>query len=132
MIPVRVEEAVSDQEGKIYFDDFWDWHLFENRYPTLTIYKPKYVCWDQKYIFPFRKKRTDFNKDNRVVKMEKWKEGSSYGDHWMFSDSVTQGDTSMAEERLFEKAFNYEQPFRLRERNEKNKRLREKRKRRNK
>ena len=25
MVPVRIEEVISDKEGKIYIDDFWDW-----------------------------------------------------------------------------------------------------------
>ena len=33
MVPVRIEEALTDKEGKVYFEDFWDWHLFENEYP---------------------------------------------------------------------------------------------------
>ena len=47
LVPVRIEEVVSDKGGNIYIDGFWGWHLFENRYSRLMVYKPGYVCWDQ-------------------------------------------------------------------------------------
>ena len=62
LVACRVEEAVSDQEGKIKIDDFWDWKLNKHEKPHLTIYKPKYVCWDQELIFPSYDDRTDFDK----------------------------------------------------------------------
>ena len=129
MVASRVEEAVSNEEGMIYIDDFWDWKLFEDDKPALTVYKPGYVCWDQKYIFP-KGKRTDFGKENRVVRVEKWKKGYSYIEHEGFILSVTHNETLKAKEKLFESAFNYEERFRIRERNEINKQIWEKRKRR--
>ncbi len=67
--PVRIEEVISDKEGNIYIDDFWDWHLQKGSYPRLTVYKFGYVCWDQKKLFEEKdgsKFRTDFNKEQRV------------------------------------------------------------------
>lgn len=119
MIPVRIEEVVSDKEGKIYIDGFWGWHLNENRYPRLTIYKPGYVCWDQKiiYINEFKsEKRKDFDKGHRIARMKKWPEEFSFNGHWSFMDSVTMGDSSEASEKLFRKAFDYETPSRVIER----------------
>ena len=119
MVAVRIEEAVSDREGRIYIDDFFDWHLFENRYPDLTIYKPGYVCWDHKsiYINEFKSvERKDFNKESRVARMMKRPKEFSFNGHWGFVDSVTGGDSYEAPERLFRKAFNHETPYQINER----------------
>ena len=120
MVVVRAEEAVSDKEGKIYIDDFWDWHLFENRYPRLTIYKPGYVCWDQQvvYIAKYKSvKRNDFNKENRIVRMKKWWDDFSFIEHGGFVSSVTGGsDTLKAPKQLFRKAFDYETKYEISER----------------
>lgn len=124
MIVARVEEAVSDMEGNIYIDDFWDWHLFEDRSPHLTIYKTGYVCWDQANIYineynaPERK---DFNKDNRIARLKKWPEGFSFVGHGSFVNSVTQGDMHEAPKKLFRKAFDYERNYRVMERTERRK-----------
>lgn len=111
MVPVRIEEAISDKEGKVYFEDFWDWHLFENRYPRLTVYKFGYVCWDQKQLFTSVEGSTirkDFDEENRVVRMEKWPKDFSFVRHGSFVDYSTEGDMSEAEQKLFLKAFRSE------------------------
>jgi hypothetical protein len=118
MVVVRIEEAVSDKEGKIYIDDFWDWHLSENRYPRLTIYKPRYVCWDQKNIHINEYKGTrrhDFDKENRIAHMKKWPKGFSFNGHRRFMSSVTMRDTDKASKKLFRKAFEYEGPYQINE-----------------
>jgi hypothetical protein len=118
-VAVRIEEAISDSEGKIYIDDFWDWHLLELSYPRLTIYKPGNVCWDQKsiYIDQFHsQERKDFDKKNRIVRMEKWPKVFSFVDHRDFMDFVTQRESLKAKQGLFIKAFEYELPYRLVER----------------
>ena len=115
----RIEEAVSDKEGKIYIDDFWDWHLLELSYPRLTIYKPGYVCWDQKNIYIDRfhsEERKDFNKENRITKMKKWPKIFSFDDHWSFMNFVTQRESLKAKQCLFINAFEYELSYRLLER----------------
>ncbi len=111
----RIEEAVSDKEGKIHIDDFWDFQLLPTWKPHLTIYKPGYVCWDQEYIFPSWDERSDFDKEHRVVKMEKWKEGYSYVDHDTFIGSCTRNEYYEASERLFLSSIKYEEAFYLRE-----------------
>ena len=110
----RIEEAVSDKEGKIYIDDFWDWHLLELSYPRLTIYKPGYVCWDQKNIYIDRfhsEERKDFDKENRIARIKKWPDNFSFVSHWNFMDSVTYGDIDNSQQKIFQKAFNFEKPY---------------------
>ncbi len=115
----RIEEAVSDKEGKIHIDDFWDFQLLPTWKPHLTIYKPGYVCWDQEYIFPSWDERSDFDKEHRVVKMEKWKEEYSYVKHESFIMHCTRMEYDGAREKLFLKAFQGEQPYRQYELNTK-------------
>ena len=116
MVPVRIEEVVSDKEGKIYIEDFWGWHFYDNRYPRLTVYKFGYVCWDQKNTFQVAGFRDDFNEDNRMIRMKKWPEDFSYVKHWSFIQHCTgHGDLNKAENRIFNKAFENEQSYRLAE-----------------
>ena len=120
MMPVRIEEAISDKEGKVYFEDFWDWHLFENRNPRLTVYKFGYVCWDQKQIFmPLEGStvRKDFNERNRLVRMRKWPKDFSFVRHGGFVDySTGYGDMHKADKTLFLKAFRAEDQYIMDER----------------
>ena len=128
MVVVKIEEALSDTNGNIYIDDFWDWHLIEDRYPRLTIYKQGYVCWDQRNIYIDERhgpRRTDFNEQNRIAKMRKWPEGFSFVGHYSFVGAVTQDDYTEASIQLFNNAFNYETPFRVKERDEIDKKRKE-------
>jgi hypothetical protein len=136
----RVEEAVSDREGKIFIDGFWSvWDSFQDkdkdtpiswRSPHLTIYKFGYVCWDQFLLFPgiLAGKRNDFNKENRIARIAKWPsgfslnnhwefEGFSFNENWSFMNSVTMGDIHEANQMLFRKAFDVESKFRIKENN---------------
>ena len=120
MVPVRIEEAVSDAQGRIYIDGFWgSWYLFKNRYPRLTIYNPGYICWDQVNTFmpgPSGYRRTDFDSKNRIAKLNKWPENFSFVRHSDFVDTVTRGDAHEAKQRLFVNAFDYERKFEIEER----------------
>lgn len=120
-VPRRIEEVVSDKEGKIFIKGFWPWGEKKRKNPHLTIYKPGYVCWDQERIFP-KGRRTDFDEHHRTVKIEKWKEWYSFDDHDSFVGSVTYHQAYKSKERLFLKAFEYEQPFRLMEREQRRQR----------
>lgn len=116
----KAEEVVSDSEGRIYIPDFWK--TTKNKggdlNPRLTIYKFGYVCWDQKEIFaPDYKwtKRTDFNRDNRIVKMKKWPEVFSFKEHSSFMSNVTSGDYYYSKNKLFDKCFDLERDYRIKE-----------------
>jgi len=123
-VVVRIEEVVSDKDGNIFIEDFWSWHLFENNEPHLTIYKFGYVCWDQGnvYIDAFNApRRTDFSKKNRTVRMKKWPERFSFVGHETFIGTVTYSDYNKAPKSLFKNAYDYEIPFRVSERTERDK-----------
>ena len=117
MVVVKIKEAVSDKDGNIYIDGFWGWYIAKNRYPRLTIYKPGYVCWDQINLYEGGL-RKDFDKDHRIARIEKWSEGFSFNAHSSFVNGVTFGDIYDAPRKLFNKAFDYERPFRIKESNE--------------
>jgi hypothetical protein len=117
MVVVRVEEAESDAQGRIYIDGFWgSWYLFENRYPRLTIYRPGYICWDQENTFIRGQSgylRTDFNSKHRIAKLKKWPEKFSFVRHSRFVNNVTMGDAHDAPQKKFVNAFDYERKFRI-------------------
>jgi hypothetical protein len=125
---LRIEEEVSDSNGNIFIDGFWNWHLIEERYPHLTIYKPGYVCWDQSSIYLGelqRATRTDFDKNHRSARMRKWPEGFSFVGHNSFVNSATQNDYTDALKKLFLKAYDYERLFRIKENTETDKKRKE-------
>ena len=124
MVVVKIEEAVSDKDGNIYIDGFWGWYMSGNRYPRLTIYKPGYICWDQNNLYEGGL-RTDFDKDHRIARMEKWPEGFSFVGHEGFIYSCTYGDYNNAPKQLFSKAIQTEIPYRIKERAERDKKKRE-------
>jgi hypothetical protein len=108
----KIVETVSDKDGNIFIDGFWNWGQVEK--PRLTVYKFGYVCWDQKQVFSMkgpRPMRIDFNKDNRTVWLEKWPEGFSFREHSNFENSITNGDSSILNTPLFYKAFRSEDPY---------------------
>jgi len=111
MVVVRVEEAVSDEQGRIYIDGFWDWRFSKGRYPRLTIYKPEYICWDQKNIhIPGHKdeQRTDFDKKHRIARLKKWPDNFSFIRHRRFVNSVTSDDAHDAPQQKFLNVIDYE------------------------
>jgi hypothetical protein len=127
-VVVRIEEVVSDLNGNIFIDGFWNRHLFKNNYPHLTIYKPGYVCWDQGNVYIDESnapERTDFDKDHRTARMRKWPEGFSFVGHETFVYGVTFGDYNKAPKHLFREAFHYEIPFAVNENNERDKKRKE-------
>ena len=120
--PVRIEEVLSDKDGKIYIDDFLGWHFAKGHYPRLTVYKFGYVCWDQKKIFNTPGYRNDFDNEHRVVRMKKWPEGFSFNKHESFVSAVTgYGDLHDARKKIFPEAFQKETSYRVQERNRRDK-----------
>jgi len=123
----RIEEVVSDKDGVLNISDFWkttkDPGSFGTAYnPRLTVYKFGYVCWDHQRIFQPNYKwgnRTDFDKNNRIVRLKKWPEGFPYKEHLSFMSGVTNGDASNSQYKLFNKCFDLERDYRSKEINNK-------------
>jgi hypothetical protein len=119
-VVTKIDEAISDSEGNIYISGFWNWHLFGYD-PHLNIYKPGYVCWDQNVVYIdelHSSKQTDFDNGHRIAHMKKWPEGFSFVGHDTFMSAVTRNDYTDAPKQLFNKAFQYEIPYRVKERDE--------------
>ncbi|MDM8536587.1 hypothetical protein QUF70_07535 [Desulfobacterales bacterium HSG17] len=128
----KIEEAVSDKEGKIFIKGFWTLDPFHQS-PRMTIYKPGYVCWDQKLIiitnpeskiYSGTKERDDFNRNQRVAKMVKYPEGFSYLAHSSFIGLCVRSFYGESRDKLFLEAYRYETPFRVKERDIRNKKRR--------
>jgi hypothetical protein len=67
----KANETFSDKEGKIYIDGFWGTYIFSEK-PTLTVYKQGYVVWNNERVCPNYTKRLDFDKDRRLIKLQKF------------------------------------------------------------
>lgn len=100
----KVIEVVSNKEGKITIAGNIV-NPFVNP-PHITVYKKGYVAWNNEYIFPDYKKRTDFKWKNRYVfRLERFKEGYSLIDHESFIDSTTHLSTKPESKKQFFKAY---------------------------
>ena len=78
----KVVEAVTDNEGKASIEGVSSPMVSA---PRVTIYKKGYVAWNNEYIFPDWKKRTDFKwVNNYVFKLEKFKLEYSHDKHMSF------------------------------------------------
>ena len=67
----KAKESLSDKDGKVYIGGFWGLYIFSME-PRLAVYKPGYVLWDSRWLCPTREWRTDFDKNNRTVKLLKF------------------------------------------------------------
>jgi len=78
----KVVVLYSDKDGIVHIPDYYD--PFADK-PDITIYKPGYVAWNNQWIFPETRKRTDFKwKNNYVFRLDKFKDGYSYVKHESF------------------------------------------------
>jgi hypothetical protein len=86
-VAVHLEESVSDSAGEIHIDGFWAPQIFESVGPVLSVYKCGYVLWNQKRIYGQKAPygyRDDFDKENTVIRMEKWPADFSFVAHMDF------------------------------------------------
>lgn len=75
----KVVEIFSDMNGIVKIPGYDVRFVNE---PDITIYKPSYVAWNNQWIFPDTRNRTDFEwKNNYVFRLDKFKEGYSYDKH---------------------------------------------------
>ncbi len=117
-IPVarRVVETVSDARGRVWIDNFWDWHVFASDNPHLSVYKCGYVCWNRYYKCGVGLWE-GFDKENRVVRLEKRPEEFSFNDHRKFISSIVTHHGIFGSDRIFNNTFlECERKFSLEER----------------
>ena len=102
----KVIEALTDKEGRVYISGVFNPSVNP---PHVTVYKAGYVAWNNDYIFPSYKKRTDFKWQNDFVfKLEKFKSEYSYIDHWGFIiDAIHVG--AMEKKKLIRDASKWEE-----------------------
>jgi hypothetical protein len=78
----KVVEAVTDKEGKASIEGVSSPLVSA---PRVTVYKKGYVAWNNAFIFPDWKKRTDFKwGNNYLFKLEKFKPEYSFDKHISF------------------------------------------------
>jgi len=104
----KIIETTADKDGNFYIPGYWGINIISQ--PNLNVYKFGYVLWDSNSIF-MDGERSDFNKDNRIVKLQKWPKDFSFIRHFSFIYSATKGAFSKSKEQLFEKEFQKERPF---------------------
>lgn len=99
----KVIEKLTDKDGKFYIEGLSDTSVNK---PDMTIYKKGYVAWNNEYIFPGWKHRTDFKwKDGNVYKLELFTPAYSYVKHQSFIDSSIHASMGLERKRLFLMAY---------------------------
>lgn len=82
----KVVEVVTNKEGKASIEGVAAYFV---SMPRVTVYKKGYIAWNNQYIFPDWKRRTDFKwENNYVFRLEKFKPEYSYIKHTGFLSSV--------------------------------------------
>lgn len=101
--PYKVFETITGKDGKFEINAIVLRPLINK--PDLTVYKPGYVCWNSKYIFPGLKHREGYKwKSNRKYQLERFKNEYSYVDHVSFIRYFVISST-----KYFENAFRWEE-----------------------
>jgi hypothetical protein len=101
----KVAETVTDKEGKFTLPGCY--RAFVNE-PDVTIYKKGYVAWSSRWIFPDRRKRTDFMWGDSVLKLEVFKKEYSYLDHTDFIRASINASINIEAKKSIYIAFRWE------------------------
>lgn len=113
----KVIEAVTDKEGKVSISGTFSPTVNP---PHVTIYKKGYVAWNNEYIFPDYKKRTDFTWENGYVfRLGKFKSDYSYIEHVSFMRGAISSHMAGEKKKVFKEAMEWEIKESIRERQEK-------------
>jgi hypothetical protein len=116
----KIMEAITDREGNAAIEELI--HPLSGITvfaPRITVYKKGYVAWNSEYIFPGRKKRTDFKwGNNYIFKLEKFKPGYSYDNHISFIQEAHNFGLSSGKKQLIKKAYEWEEHKALEERSQ--------------
>jgi len=114
----KVVEVVTDKDGKASITGVAN-PLVDP--PRVTVYKKGFVAWNNEFIFPDWKKRTDFKwLNNYVFKLEKFRPDYSYDKHQDFvSFSISVG--ASAQKKQMFNAIRWEELKAVEERSNKTK-----------
>jgi hypothetical protein len=113
----KVVEVVTNKEGKASISGVLSPFVDA---PDVTVYKKGYVAWNNHFIFPDYKKRTDFKwENNYVFKLEKFKPEYSYAKHISFIREAHNFGMASEKKQLLNKAYEWETDNALEERLEK-------------
>jgi len=107
----KITEIVTDQEGNAAIENFFQFQkgtvISSMR---ITVYKKGYVAWNNDYIFPGRKKRTDFRWGvDSVIRLEKFKPGYRHEDHVAFIQEAHNFGINASRKQLIKKAYEWEE-----------------------
>ncbi len=97
---VKVIEAVTDKNGRASLEGIFNL-LVDS--PTVAIYKPGYVTWSSRAIFPIHKMREDFRWESQTFKLERFKPEYSYVEHEGFFSSAIR--STIGNKKLIRKIF---------------------------
>ncbi len=107
----KVIEVVSDKDGKVTISGNLD--PFAEP-PHVTVYKKGYVAWNNEYIFPNYRKRTDFKWENGYkFSLEKFRPEYTHDAHVTFIRSTY--SFGLGANSSFEKAWDWEAVLALKE-----------------
>ena len=110
----KVVEVVTDKNGKASIEGVSSPFVST---PRVTIYKQGYVAWNNEFIFPDWKKRTDFKwENNYVFKLEKFKPEYSYDKHADFIDKSHGFGMALEKKQSIWKAYEWERDLARKER----------------
>ena len=112
----KVVEVVTDKEGKASIEGVSSPMVSA---PRVTIYKKGYVAWNNEYIFPDWKKRTDFKwVNNYVFKLEKFKPEYSHDKHTTFIHGAILDNIAFDKKKSIFGAYRWEELKALEERSQ--------------
>lgn len=110
----KVIETVSEKNGKFMINGYV-LNPVVNK-PHLTIYKREYIGWNNQYIFPGYKHRTDFKwESNKVFELEPFSNGLSHNEHESFLHGLA--NAPYEKQTLMNEAMRWEEEMAFKERN---------------
>jgi hypothetical protein len=102
----KAAEVFSDKDGTVNLPGYNDPTVAK---PDVTIYKPGYVAWNNRWIFPDTRKRTDFEwKSGYVFKLERFRPEYSFDLHTSFISSLI-GTSMMEYKKNIKKSIQWEE-----------------------